>query len=270
MSVGLIGDWLFLVVGPWRVWLQVDRRGRFPDVAAAIPKAVTGRVTFSDADADRLIDALPRLPGGTEDASPVTLDVAAGRVEVRARGDRDPEAAIVPLPGSAGDGRPTTVVLNRRHFGRALALGCRELTISAPGKPFVFRGPDRTYLTVALDPADAVPPKDAYRIARAVARPSPLPDPEPDRRTPVPTRDRPPPDRNGHPAQADGPPEHNGPAADAQENPDPLAEAEALKAALAEAAARAARLVAALKSYKRERQTLRTAWSHLRALNLGP
>ena len=53
-------------------------------------------------------------------------------------------------------------------------------------------------------------------------------------------------------------------------NPDPLAEAEALKAALAEAAARAARLVAALKSYRRERRTLRTAWSSLRALNLGP
>ena len=79
----------------------------------------------------------------------------------------------------------------------------------------------------------------------------------------MPPRDRPPPDRNGH---ADGP--HNRPAADAQEDPDPLAEA--LKAALAEAAARAARLVAALRSYKRERRSLQAAWSSLRALNLGP
>ena len=51
---------------------------------------------------------------------------------------------------------------------------------------------------------------------------------------------------------------------------DPLAEAEALRATLAEAAARAGRLVAVLKQFRKERRALATAWSSLRQLNLGP
>jgi hypothetical protein len=115
----------------------------------------------------------------------------------------------------------------------------------------VFRGPDRTYLTVALDPADAVPPRSANRIARS------SPDPDPDRRIPMSTRAR-------APSGPDRPP----PEAD-PEAPDPLAESETLKATLAETAARPARLGAALEAYHRGRRTFRAAWSGLRALNLG-
>ena len=75
----------------------------------------------------------------------------------------------------------------------------------------------------------------------------------------MPTRDTPPPDRNGH---ADPPP---GRARSTRwPRPRPCAPA------LAEAAARAARLVAALKQYRRERRALQAAWSSLRQLNLGP
>ena len=75
----------------------------------------------------------------------------------------------------------------------------------------------------------------------------------------MPRRDDPPPDRNGH---ADPPPPGD--------PTDPLAEAEALRAALAEAAARAARLVAGLKQFRRERRALASAWTSLKHLNLGP
>jgi hypothetical protein len=262
VSVGRTRDWLVLILGPWRVWLRIDRAGRFPDVAGATPKGVSTRVQFADGDADRLIDELPRLPGGNGETRPVTLDLAGDRVEARGRADGEAQVTTIPLPGSATSGSPTRLVLNRRHLGRALALGCRELAVAAPGKPLVFRGPDRTYLTVPLDPADAVPPTATDRAARALARTSPDTQPEPHRRIPVPTRDRPPPDRTG---PADSPPEHPGPDA-----PDPLTEAEELKAALADALARTARLVAALRGYHRERRSLRAAWSSLRALNLGP
>jgi hypothetical protein len=263
VSIGRTGDWLFLVVGPWRVWLRTDRAARFPDVAAVTPRAVANRVTFDDADAGRLLAALPRLPGKDEDLRPVTVDLAAGRVAVRSRDEETKEVTEVRLPDSTSSGPAVRLVLNRQHVGRALALGCRELAVADPGKPVVFRGPDTTFLTVPLDPAAAVPPAGAERETRALA----LPSPEPDRRIPVPTRDRPSPDRNGHTAHADGPPDHNGHAADAQENPDPLAEAEGLKAALAEAAARAARLVAALKSYRRERRSLQKLASQYLSLH---
>ncbi len=72
-----------------------------------------------------------------------------------------------------------------------------------------------------------------------------------------------PPDTTGAPdAGRDGPP-----PADA---PDPLAEAEALRAALADAGLKAGRLVAALKHRRREQKALTQAWSSLKALNLTP
>lgn len=72
----------------------------------------------------------------------------------------------------------------------------------------------------------------------------------------MPARDTPPPDRNGHPALGG-------------ESFDPVTEAEALRADLADAAARAHRLVAQLKQFKRERRALASAWSSLKQLNLG-
>jgi hypothetical protein len=50
---------------------------------------------------------------------------------------------------------------------------------------------------------------------------------------------------------------------------DPLAEAEALRNALVDATQRAARLLAGLKQYRKERKSLQAAWSSLRGLNLG-
>ena len=74
----------------------------------------------------------------------------------------------------------------------------------------------------------------------------------------MPTRDTPPVDRNGH---ADPPP--------TGEPIDPLVETEALSV-LTEAASRAARLIAALRQFRKERRVLANAWTSLRQLNLGP
>jgi hypothetical protein len=257
VSIGLAKDWLFLVIGPWQVWLAVDRQGRFPDVHAAAPRACPTRVAVDDRDAAELLHALPRLPGAEGEPRPVTLDLGATAL-VRARDDRTGEAAEVRLARSAVTGPPARVVLGRDHLGRALALGFRDLRASTPERPVAFRDPNRLFLCATLGPAAAAAPAgDPTPAAPAAAVPSPPTPTHPDRRTPVPARDNLPPDRNGHPA----------PAADPS---DPVAEAEALRADLADAAARAHRLVAMLKQYRKERRSLQAAWSSLKQLNLGP
>jgi hypothetical protein len=50
---------------------------------------------------------------------------------------------------------------------------------------------------------------------------------------------------------------------------DPLTEAEALRAALAEAARRIGRLIASLRQFQKQRRALHTAWSSLKHLSLG-
>ena len=258
VSIGLAKDWLYVVIGPWQVWLCVDREGRFPDVHGAVPRSCPTRVTFDDRDVGGLLRELPDLPGGHGDGRPVTLDLGA-HVVVRGRDDRAGGTAEVPLPHSAVAGPVCRLVVNRDHLGRALALGFRELRVSSPERPVAFRDPDRVLLTATLGPALASPPtceSDDAQPPTAVA-PSPPVSTNAQRRTPVPAHETPPPDRNGH-------------ADSAGEQFDPLAEAEALRLALADGASRAHRLVAALKQYKRERRSLQAAWSSLRQLNLGP
>ena len=73
----------------------------------------------------------------------------------------------------------------------------------------------------------------------------------------MPARESPSPERNGHTEPAAG------------DLIDPVVEADALRNALAEAGQRAARLLASLKQYRKERKSLQAAWSSLRGLNLG-
>ena len=66
-------------------------------------------------------------------------------------------------------------------------------------------------------------------------------------------------------------PESNGPVAPpSADGTDPLAEAEALRGLLADAAVRAGRLVAAHKLKKKESKALNQVWSSLKSLNLNP
>ena len=68
---------------------------------------------------------------------------------------------------------------------------------------------------------------------------------------------------NGHPAG--GQPERDPAGA-----LDPLAEAEALRATLADAAQQASRLVMTLRGRKKEQKALASVYSSLKSLNLGP
>ncbi len=56
---------------------------------------------------------------------------------------------------------------------------------------------------------------------------------------------------------------------DGEEVLDPIAEAEAVKAALGEAGRRVGRLIASLRQIHKQRRVLQTAWTSLQQLGLG-
>jgi hypothetical protein len=69
-------------------------------------------------------------------------------------------------------------------------------------------------------------------------------------------------------AQPNGPPPTDPGAA--EDVLGPLAEAEALRAALAEAARRVGRLMTSLRQFQKQRRALQAAWASLKHLRLGP
>jgi hypothetical protein len=236
---------LVVAAGPWRVFLPVDPTGRYPDVAGVVPRNAPTVAGIDDADAAEFMTRLPNLPGADADDRPVTLDLDGG-VAVRARDDATGRVESVRLERSPSAGPPARAVLDRRALARALALGCVTVRV-APGQPVVFEGGKRPLVAVALDPALAV-----EADATDTATTNHIPERRPAVR----------PETNGHAPGG----RHDPPAADA---PDPLAAAEELRLALADALGQAGRLVAALKSRKKEQRALTQVWSSLKSLRLG-
>jgi hypothetical protein len=253
VRVGRTASHLVVMAGAWTIWLLIDREGRFPDVEGAIPRSRL-TTTLEVASTAAFLGVLQELPVLDPEAGSVTLDLGP-RVVVRAGRAHGAPPAEALVSGATATGPPLLVALDRKQLLRALALGFHRFRFTSADRPWVASDSTRTYLAAALSPESAIGPGIPGTIT-TVALPT---SPEPPRRTLMPARDVPSPARNGH---ADPPP--------AGDLVDPLVEAEGLRTALAEAANRAARLVAVLKQFRRERRALASAWSSLKQLNLGP
>ena len=253
VRVGLVAGHMVVAAGPWTIGLAVDPNGRFPDVAGVVPTATgSTTVTIDDQDAADLLAALPGRPGTGDRDNHITLDLGRSAI-VRAR-DVD-NATDIRLARSAVTGLPARVAVDLAVVRRALNFGLTTVRLVGGGKPVVFLGDGMTLIAVPLDPSCEVGPNTTE--SHHTAGPPVKPAIQHERRSPMRPQTK-----NGHPGV--GRPE---PPADA---PDLLAEAEAVRAALTEAAARAARLVAALKHRRKEQKALTQVWSSLRSLNLGP
>jgi hypothetical protein len=243
VKLGRAAAHLVVGIGPWSVWLPTDTTAKYPDVAGVVPRHAPTTVQIDGSDAAALLPVLPGLPGGGHELRPVTLD-ADTVVRVRGRieeGERVGETKEVLLARSTTSGPAVRVVLDRRVFARALALGCHTARLT-PDRPVVLEGTGCTLVAAQLDVALAAPPV----VDEPETPPTPI---RPERRPPVK------PESNGHvPPRGD-------PA-------DPLELAEELRTALAEAAGIAARLVTALRQGKKEKKVLASVLSNLKQLNL--
>jgi len=256
-------------IGPWTVSLPLDDGGRFPDVAAVVPKAAPGKLLrIDDADAEELRAALPKLPGAGEEHRPVTLDTGNGRVPVvRARAAGSGDVVEVRLDRSTTPKGMAAVALDRAFLDRALRLGCRTFHVAAADKPVAARCGRLTLVAVPLD-GSMIVAGTLQAIVRRTATP------------PVPTVDR-----EATPSASTALVPLIPASTEAMvltepgellteiapsETVDPLAEAEALRDACVDAGHRVARLLAWFKARRREPKAIAKVWSSLQSLKLRP
>lgn len=248
VRVGRTPKHLVVNAGNWTAWLTVAPGGKFPDVAGVIPRHAPTSVALDRGDAAGLLPQLPGLPGQGHEHRPVTLDArAGGALAIRGREDATGGEKEVVLARSPVTGPTAQVVLDRRTLARMLALGCTELRLT-PGKALVGVGEDVTVLAAPLDP-------ELGAGARTAEVPPINSHPNPERSTAMKPHDT-----NGHTPNGrhDPPPE----------TADSLTAAEELRAALVDAAAKAGRLVAALKAGRKEKKALVNLYTSLKQLNL--
>ena len=183
VQVGRTARHVFVVVGNWTISFAADTEGRYPNVEQVIPRSSTTTLTLSPADASALLRNLPKLPGGKDDNSPVTVD-CNGKISVRAQGDQSRSVELV-LDQSKHDGRPVRFSTNRHLLARALQLGFQEIQIGNADTPMACRDNHRLFVWMPLPKESCIAAHpDAIVIHGTGTKPPSTSKPE--RRKPVP------------------------------------------------------------------------------------
>lgn len=267
VEIGKTDKHVSLRVGPWTIHLRIAKDVRFPEVTQIIPRRRDGGAHWriDPEDALFLARSLPRLPGASDEYSPVTVDLG-DQVIVRARASGQSQTTEVVLARCETAGGPVRLSINRHMLARLLQLGFREAYVASADKPLVCQDGQRTYVCMPLDAKGALAPTaDALRIVSAENKPkaaSPQPQPrKPTMNTPA---------TNGHAngngagrrtVSKDAQPETKGASLSAL-----IAEAQSLKEVLRDVHGRSSRLLAALKRHKRQSRLMQTTLASLRQL----
>lgn len=248
VSLGRLKNRVAVQAGPWQIHIAIDGEGRFPDFRQVIPRGQPAtQLILDDADAEYLVDVLPGLPGDHE-PSPLTLDLNGLAI---ARATADGKHIELELCGTRVTGKPMCLCVDRRLFFRALRLGFRAFDVFSPSKPIVSQDSKRLLVLMIIEPNSILSASpDAVRLTTTGRDPTPS-NPTAERKALVAT-----PTSNGHTAEQ-------------PETFDPLTEAEGIKAVAQELLTRATRLVAYLKQFRRQRQTIQSALQSLSSLKLG-
>jgi hypothetical protein len=171
VQIARLENWAVFQVGPWTIWLAIDRDGKFPrtDDLWPILERATSRVELTDEDARFLAARIGCLPGDQEVNFPVTLDLN-GEVIVRGKSTDQPQTTDLVLSGSRHSGPARRLNTGRMFVARALRLGFREFFFFGDSSPLLAVDGPRQYLWMPLAAEDAATPSaNAIRILSSEA-----------------------------------------------------------------------------------------------------
>lgn len=283
VDVGLTANHCVFHIGPWTVWLPLEKQGRYPRVEDIIPPADSAktRLSLSAEDVSFLLEVIPRLPTETDQQGRITLDLN-GQVAMLAKGDGPSPVTQVVLRNSHRNGDEMRLNTDRQFLVRAAQLGFHEIELHGSESPVVCRDERRIYLWSVLEEAAALTTgpdtvqlesplnNTSHRPARSV--PPPRRTRQPKERTPPPM----PHNRIAETLAASAPPPANGSAsAPPNHNADHdhrgsfnaiLQQAETAKTSLHDAFTQINHLIGSLKRHRRQSKLMQTTLASLKQL----
>lgn len=159
-------------VGPWSLFCEVQKEGRFPQVEHVVPSYTSAKTNLDlhPADAQFFTENVTRLPGNVGEQG-VTLELN-GAVSVRAKTDDSQPAEIV-LRNSTKSGEDVTVCLNRLNLVRAAKMGFENIHVFGNAAALLARDEMRSYVFMPLESQQAIKPSNAcLRIESPWATPA--------------------------------------------------------------------------------------------------
>jgi hypothetical protein len=256
VAIGKSDGWVMLRADAWCIWLKINTEARFPRVDDYVPDttAATTTLHLNDSDVQFLVKAMPKLPGGKEMNSPVTLDLN-GQVVVRSQGT-DERLTELELSHSRRVGEQIRCSTNRNLLARAAAFGFRDVYFHGPETPAVCKDERRTFFWALLSKEGAIQPKDHMQRIRS--------DDQTVERQPVPPKEteptmRPEPTKGHQTAVRRSAPK-------TVEAKNPILAAEALRDSLKESLTRTRELIASLRKRKKQSRLVESTLASLRQL----
>jgi DNA polymerase III sliding clamp (beta) subunit (PCNA family) len=171
-------------------WVQIDSQhwsyvirgidGQFPEWRQAVP-AVTGswtRVVLAGSAAHDLLQAIALLPGAETLDHTLVLEIAAGRLALKARGPGQQGWTRILVAGTRITGKPVQTSLNRDYLLRALRFGFKEISIADSLSPLVFSHPAKTMIVMPIrwgGPAALANPGPSAPAEQTISRPEKTP-----------------------------------------------------------------------------------------------
>ena len=283
VEIGKTDNHVVIHTGPWTIWFNIEKAGRFPSIDNVIPDAATAttRLVLSDNDAEYLLDVVPRLPSHDADHDPVTVDLN-GQVALLAKSEGDSPTTQVVLSNSRRTGAELRWQTNRKFLARAVRLGFREVCLHGAETPPVCRDEHRAYVWALLEADKALAPTDnmvsltsPVSTVAAVAQRHRIPAPrhhhQPTERTTRMSHNRIAATLAGSaatPVNGSEPPvaEPNEPSDQSTSLGTVLREAEAVKSSLRDAHGQVSRLIAALKRHRRQSKLVQSTLASLKQL----
>jgi hypothetical protein len=159
--VGQAGDWAALRIGPWTLWLSIEKDARFPDVAAHLRQSSDAAATCTIEVTDRqfLLDNVLNLPCEDEYNRPVTVDLN-GSVAVRGKRTSDTPATELVLSASTRAGEAIRFNSDRRYLHRAAQLGFAQLYVYDDKSLVLASDERRQFFWALLEPGAAIAHED--------------------------------------------------------------------------------------------------------------
>lgn len=297
LRIGKTETHVVIQLGPWQVFLRIEKEKRFPKIEQIIPNADTARtrLMLDPSDAEFLASTLSRLPHGEDNDPAVTLN-CNGRIVVSARPAGQSQGTALVLSRSGHSGEQVALRTDRKFLKRAVRLGFRDVYLQGSASPLFCDDTNRKYIwqpfegkpspteleaeCFEIDSATVVPSQPGTPVTPAATitltngvKGTDHAAPLTNRRNRM-SRNRLNGHSNGHAGQEGSTTLQNGnaPASSVQESNqtegfnDPIREAECLKDVLRSALARTSRLVKSLRRQKKQARLVQTTLASLREL----
>jgi hypothetical protein len=141
VRIGKTATHVALRIGSWTLHLPINPDGRFPQAEQIVPSPSAALIHWriDAADAAFLAKTLPKLPGGGDEDSAVTVDLN-GQAAIRAKAEGEGPVTELILARSQLTGPPARFRIDRLLLARAVHLGFREVALVNGDSPHPVQG----------------------------------------------------------------------------------------------------------------------------------